>query len=843
MSEYKYKASLFYSYCHKDESYRARLETALAPLRREGSLTEWWDGKIIPGTPFKKQIIEKQNGSEIVAYLISPDFLDSDECRKEWFRSRERAEHTNQELVPIILRPCAWKDFDKIKDYLVLPKDGKAISLWDDEDAAWLDVYEQIKRTLEGIRNTFEVREEYRKEISRVEFISQNQQNIEIDDLFLFPHTLLDNELNFEETEKKVESLAELVDIEKAIVKGDRLSGKTTLCRQLFLHLTAHGQRVLLVDLEEAGRRKNIQSFFGEVYAKQLKGDFERWRRESDLTVIFDNLTSSKIPYVEYALSQENIKRILVATSDDDYNTFFVDDERLADFTRMTLLPLKHSMQEELIRNWKRLDPQVQSGEKSLTDSGIDQLERHVNSITMKNIVPRYPFFVLSILQTHEAFMPQNLEITAYGHCYYALIYAQLMRLNIEQGQVGPCLNFLSWFAHKIRLSSSEQNLVGESDFELLLEQYQEDFFIKGTTINRLFDEYCPVLFRRNKEVGFFWSYSYHYFLGHYLSEHYEDNREMIAEMVERSYTRHNSLSLIFVIHHTSRLETIEDILLHTRNSFDGQLPVRLDLNEVRVFKELLQKLPDDIRSERSVREERRAERNRLDVMDLEDAEDYEESPNALQNDLYRALKNMEVLSQILKNKHGSIQKEKLSEIVEAIVDAALKIARICLLDESRIDDFAKYIEERFEGREDLSNLREGVRCLIFLLIVGCLEKAAFLISIDEIGELVDDLRRRKATPAYDLVHFLYSINVADPFSHFHRKLLGETIRRNVENDVVKRILTWRVQRYFNTHDVEADATTGKESSIRRVRESVKQPTLDLLKRSRNQPKRRQPFS
>ena len=73
-----------------------------------------------------------------------------------------------------------------MKDYLALPRDGKPISQWDDEDAAWQEVYEQIKRVLEDIRSTFDIREEYRREISTTEFISQFKDRIEINDLIRF---------------------------------------------------------------------------------------------------------------------------------------------------------------------------------------------------------------------------------------------------------------------------------------------------------------------------------------------------------------------------------------------------------------------------------------------------------------------------------------------------------------------------------------------------------------------------------------------------------------------------------------------------------------------------------
>ena len=68
------------------------------------------------------------------------------------------------------------------------------------------------------------------------------------------------------------------------------------------------------------------------------------------------------------------------------------------------MAPLKHGQQEELIRKWLRI-----GGEEEIEDHRVDGLERDVNLIIQENrIVPRFPFFVLSILQTYEALMPQR---------------------------------------------------------------------------------------------------------------------------------------------------------------------------------------------------------------------------------------------------------------------------------------------------------------------------------------------------------------------------------------------------------------------------------------------------
>ena len=840
MSEYKYRVNLFYSYCHKDESYRKRMETALAPLRANGFLIEWSDRKTIAGTPLSPQIISKLNSSDLVVCLVSPDFLASEPCIDEWRRARKNAGETGQRLVPIILRPCAWENSYNMKDYLALPDDGLPISKWEDQDAAWQDVYEQIKGVLEDIRSSFNIRAEYRKEICRVDFISQSHESIEIDEVFVFPHLLPDSESNFDEIKARITNFEELLGIKRALIRGEVLSGKTTLCRKLFLHLIDNGEPVMLVDLAEAGTRRNEEAFFRTIYTKQLKGDFTKWQQRSDLTIIFDNLTSMKIPFVVHALENfTNLRNVLIATSDDEYFSYFADDDRLADFTQLRLLQLQHPQQEELIRNWRKLDPRIRSGELQLTDSNVDLLERNVNSITMNKIVPRYPFFVLSILQTHEAFMPPEFEITAYGHCYHALIVAQMLRLEIPKGEVNSCFNFLSWFAHSIRKAPGEQIEANEDDFDLFNEEYRGKFVIKDSTINRLFNNNSPILFRKDKNVGFCWSYSYYFFLGRYLAEHYLDSEEMIAGIVEKSFVRDNSLALIFVIHHSSNPKTIEDILRRTMCTFDRKQPVKLDIGEVKVFQNLMRQLPDDVSSEKSVSEERRAVRQRRDMLESGEVEFYEESPQDFINDVYRALKNMEILSQILKTKHGSIEKERLSRLIETVIDTALKLARTFLLDEDKIDRFARYVEEKFEEKEDLTNLREGVRCLIFVAVIGCIEKAASHISIEELRQIVNDLRKRKQTPAYDLIYFFFSLNVADPFSEFHRKLLDNMLKRHKENEVLKKVLSWRVQTYFNTHTLEAHAMIRKDNDVSIVKESIKQSTLDILRRHMNGSKSR----
>jgi hypothetical protein len=75
--------SLFYSYSHRDEDLRGKLETHLAVLRRGGLIDEWHDRKIEAGDEWRKQIDGHLRSADIVLLLVSADFIASDYCWSE----------------------------------------------------------------------------------------------------------------------------------------------------------------------------------------------------------------------------------------------------------------------------------------------------------------------------------------------------------------------------------------------------------------------------------------------------------------------------------------------------------------------------------------------------------------------------------------------------------------------------------------------------------------------------------------------------------------------------------------------------------------------------------------
>lgn len=151
MSEYEVALTameIFYSYSHKDEALRNRLEQHLTSLKLEGKITNWHDRKIGAGTDWRGQIDEHLNSADIILLLVSPDFLASDYSRDiEMQRAMQRHEAGEAQVIPVILRPADWKGtlFGKLQG---LPKNARPVTKWPNRDEAFLSIADGIRAVL-----------------------------------------------------------------------------------------------------------------------------------------------------------------------------------------------------------------------------------------------------------------------------------------------------------------------------------------------------------------------------------------------------------------------------------------------------------------------------------------------------------------------------------------------------------------------------------------------------------------------------------------------------------------------------------------------------------------------
>ncbi|WP_437871811.1 TIR domain-containing protein [Methylorubrum extorquens] len=147
----KPEVRIFVSYSHRDADARARLETHLAPLKREG-VTTWFDGDMNAGDKLDTGIARALRNAHIFVGLLSPDYLASNYCWKiEYKRAMGRRANGTMRVVAVVLRPCDWKS-TTAAGFKLLPEDGKEVTRWRSADDAFLNVAQGIRRVVADVR-------------------------------------------------------------------------------------------------------------------------------------------------------------------------------------------------------------------------------------------------------------------------------------------------------------------------------------------------------------------------------------------------------------------------------------------------------------------------------------------------------------------------------------------------------------------------------------------------------------------------------------------------------------------------------------------------------------------
>ncbi|UCE99251.1 MAG: TIR domain-containing protein [Planctomycetota bacterium] len=120
---------VFISYSHKDEDWKERLVTHLGVMQKQGLLDIWDDRRICGGDDWCEQINEALESASIAILLISANFLTSDFILNEEVpQLLERRQEEGVCVIPLIVKPCAWKKVKWLRQMQARPKDGRALS-------------------------------------------------------------------------------------------------------------------------------------------------------------------------------------------------------------------------------------------------------------------------------------------------------------------------------------------------------------------------------------------------------------------------------------------------------------------------------------------------------------------------------------------------------------------------------------------------------------------------------------------------------------------------------------------------------------------------------------------
>ncbi len=647
-----------------------------------------------------------------------------------------------------------------------MPKDGKAITKWNDKDSAWKNVYEGIKHVVDKISKP-EINPDFQNQLLKNSF-----DTTPLDKQFVYPDiTTKDKtaDVNLEHNEINSEKLIAIntFDNPYILLYGEEQSGKTALAHILFLRYMKAGFYPVLMEGNKIPKSGALKKATQKEYKNQFSGSIHVPKEKRIL--IIDDVDERK------KITKEDFDKFILSIRDHFQGAILLANQltnipseksKYKYFKSYSILVFGHKKREELIKKCISLHEDTDFDYQNKQHlNRLDQCTSSINIIIGHNIVPSYPFFILSIFNSIELISPnQDLQQTSYGHCYQAMITISLSKIHIIVEEIDSYFNFLTHLAYWM----FDNNVRNISDTQLqdFLKKYGKKFIVpRGRNFSEILVS-ANILREKNNLYNFGYIYIYYYFVAKYIAENINNKKEVINKLISKVYQKDSANILVFITHHTKDKNLIENITDYTHNIFSQYKEASLSGDEKGFIKELHSifnniTLPG---STHSVEKERSKE---LEIKDKQrstndtDAEQMN-TENSTLIEIKKSARTMEIIGQILRNQYGSLEKEKLKILFKEAQNVGLRLLKsfmeFMLNERTIIEKFIQSRLEQISKKESSPEKIEQISKVIvdqmsYGILWGWLHKIIHSIGYYKIVDIANSVNTESNTVASKLIN------------------------------------------------------------------------------------------
>jgi hypothetical protein len=657
-------------------------------------------------------------------------------------------------------------------------------------------------------------------------FSHPGKQVITLSDIYVFPDLLLYG--RYDPHVKGTVSSGSLRDVKLlkngVLIKGDEKTGKTSLLYQLFRYFHDNGYAPLFLrgpslKSNERDLKKAIEQAVTYQYGHDAVVRFHQTPLPGKIALV-DDFDGQKLTNLRRAeilkLLQDQFGGVLLTVSD-----LFEMEEVIAEgsiqslvgFKQYALLEFGHKLRFDLIRKWSSLGQDSGRDSNDIFNS-LDQMEKAINSIIGKNLVPRVPLYLLTLLQSLELGRAAELQNSAYGDCYRFLITGALARAGVKPVEVTEYLQYctlLSWEYCKCETKELDAAKLAEFNEWFSKEYYRRDFHKRVTLLAE-----CKILDLRGEYYSFRYPYIYYFFLGKYLSDNLQDAaiRERVERYCRHLYVQEYANSILFLAHHSRDSFVYEQIIEVLHGLFAEKPGIEFD-GDTQSLASLVESAPklvfmggDAIQNRREARELQDEAAN----ADSEDAEpNSEEESLSLISKLTLLFKTVEILGQILKNQYATIPNQEKERLLLEAFDGPLRALRdffdLIAADQDTLVNEIECVIAESDSPLSEEKRKKVSRNVVFYLIVeiafGAICKTALSVGSEHLREAISRVAETKDTNAYRLIDLAVKLEAQSGIPYC---LIRELKERTNSDMFARQLLQRLVLNYlymFKTRDAE----------------------------------------
>lgn len=654
--------------------------------------------------------------------------------------------------------------------------------------------------------------------------IVKDSRIVNIEDLFVYPDLEQAEDLNKEIDARYLDSSSLILDTlhSTIIIEGENQSGKTSLIKMLFLQYLRNGVYPLKLNGSSL-RSGKLELDLKRAYEEQYRShrDFEAYRQfdNSKKVIFIDDLNNSELNNEQIKSVINKLKtlfdKIYITTSPRmDFLPIIEALDKDALYGR--ILPLGHTKRATLIENfYRKAHPHCIIDQSYI--EGTRKLFEEVENILGNRLIPAYPIFIVSILQSMEMMAPLKSDQTSYGYCYQTLIhYALAVRAKIKNDDIESYFNFLSDLAYWIYRNNNNEEWFSEKEFSKFHEEYSKSYLFVGfSTAETNLLKSGIIISNSDGEFKFGYIYIYYFLVARKFADllNNKDGDEMLRDLCNNLQDDRSANILILCTHHTNNSKLIEEAVFATMLPFDNITPITLTKNGE--YYNLINGIVDDvadeiISSDINPLEERRKRLKAKDELLKHEIQAVEnEDLSSLPEEMIwmrQAIRSVEILGQIIKNRKGSIPKIQLVEMAKELFNTAFRTigffgSIISQSKEQIIETIKKSQNEYDSCCQITTRVNQFINTFALKFCLAVFSKVIHSVGLKDLKEIFNSVSIEIGTPAAHILAF--SINTC--YDRLSIRELKQIHKEFSSNPVVMKILKARVKSYLYNNKVEHD--------------------------------------
>lgn len=675
---------------------------------------------------------------------------------------------------------------------------------------------------------------------------NHEKEKLKLSEIFIYPDLeSMNDRINKTDIDGKYLSADQLIgdaDHTLFILEGGSQCGKTSLCHMYYMSLTnAHKYPLMLngKDINNDNLKRILRNAYDRQYMSEF-ADYEKYEQydKSAKVLLLDNFDLCKVARDVKERMIKNLllqfSRVIITVREDK---FIVESQKYFDKDATALYHIKsfgYEKRAQLIEKfYERYDNQHISPQEMLDKT--NEALRMVQQFLGKEYIPPYPIYILSLLLSSTKMVGQNYSQTAYGHCYDAIITCALLT-QVKDEDVSQYRNFLKHFAFYKFIKKMES--LSEEELLEFYEGYKDKYIITNyETCKRVLLNAGLLVCEDDCYYKFGYKYVYYFTVAEYISGIINslDGKHIIQSLCNEIESEEVANILIFLTYHIDDVAFIDETIFTLMASIEDVEPITLERDDS--FYASVEKLCDEMKKETvdvfRKSDPKKAREKYLRQQDTAERERENLEQEALQNERFKkidkAMRSIEVVGQIIKNRRNTLEKSKLKEMLVELYYAGFRTVSYLgstLANDKKtlIEDIVK--DEKLDG--DTIKIRDHINYFFelttFRFCLFTFSKIINSVGVKELRWLYNDASKKIASPAAEIVTF----SIESVYSKLAVDDLKKLVEKYKDNSAVMTIIRARVRSYLYNNYVEindrkriASALRFDEGNVRIVNNTV----------------------